>query len=186
MADVAPPPAPPPSEDPLLSLPLPSRRAVLASLAFAPLGGCSGSGAPPSGTVTGKVTIDGQPLTGGAIRFHPSSAEGKSKASGGVIGADGSYSVPDAPLGACTVTIDTGATKGAATKNSPAAGPGADIMKKMQGPPAGMPAMGGGNGAGFVSGTKPVPIEAAYASPATTPLKADVKRGANAFNFEVK
>ena len=45
---------------------------------------------------------------------------------------------------------------------------------------------GGGNGAGFVSGTKPVPIEASYASPATTPLKADVKRGANAFNFEVK
>ena len=103
-----------------------------------------------------------------------------------MIGADGSYSVPDAPLGACTVTIDTGATKGAATKNAAAAGPGADIMKKMQGPPAGMPAMGGGNGAGFVSGTKLVPIEAAYASPATTPLKADVKRGANTHDFKVE
>ena len=169
-----------------MPLALPSRRAVLAAIVCASVGGCSGSGAPPSGAVTGKVTIDGQPVTGGSIRFHPVTADAKSRTSGGVIGADGSYSVPDAPLGACTVTIDTGATKGAATKNAAAIGPSADVMKKMQGPPAGMPAMGGGNGAGFVSGTKPVPIEASYASPATTPLKADVKRGANTFNFEVK
>jgi hypothetical protein len=34
---------------------------------------------------------------------------------------------------------------------------------------------------------KPVPIEASYASPANTPLKADVmKRGSNMFNLEVK
>ena len=149
------------------------------------LGGCSGGGAPPSGAVTGKVTIDGQPVTGGSIRFHPTAADSKSKPSGGVIGADGSYSVPDAPIGACKVTVDTGLAKGAATKNEPK-GPGAEVMKKMQGPPAGMPAMGGGNGAGFVSGTKPIAIEAAYASAATTPLTAEVKRGANTHNFEVK
>ena len=124
-------------------------------------------------------------VAGGSIRFHPTAADSKSKPSGGVIGADGSYSVPDAPIGACKVTVDTGLAKGAATKNEPK-GPGADVMKKMQGPPAGMPAMGGGNGAGFVSGTKPIAIEAAYASAATTPLTAEVKRGANTHNFEVK
>ena len=116
-----------------------SRRALLASLLLASVGGCSGGGGPPSGGVTGKVTVDGQPVTGGSIRFYPVSADSKSKASGGVIGPDGSYAVPDAPLGACTVTVDTGATKGAATKNPAPNGPGADVMKKMQGPPAGMP-----------------------------------------------
>ena len=84
-----------------------------------------------------------------------------------------------------SVTVDTGVAKGAPAKNEPK-GPGADIMKKMQGPPAGMPAMGGGNGPGFVSGTKPIPIEPAYTSASSTPLSAEVKRGANTFNFEVK
>lgn len=166
-------------------LPLFSRRGIVAIALLACVGGCFGGGGPPSGSVTGKVTIDGQPLTGGSIRFHPASAEAKSKASGGVIGPDGSYSVPDAPLGACKVTVDTGLAKGAAPKNEPK-GPGADVMKKMQGPPAGMPAMGGGNGAGFGGGTKAVPIEPAYTSPSTTPLTADVKRGTNTLNFEVK
>jgi hypothetical protein len=89
---------------------------------------------------TCKVTIDGQSVTGGSIRCHPTAADTKSKPSGGVIGADGSYSVPDAPVGACKVTVDTGLAKGAATKNEPKGEPkglGADIMKKMQGPPAG-------------------------------------------------
>jgi hypothetical protein len=49
-----------------------------------------------------------------------------------------------------------------------------------------MPAMGGGNGPGFVSGIKAVPIEPAYTSASSTPLSAEVKRGVNTFNFEVK
>ena len=168
-----------------MSLALFPRRAIVATALLACLGGCSGGGGPPSGTVTGKVTIDGQPVTGGSIRFHPTAADTKSKPSGGVIGADGNYSVPDAPVGACKVTVDTGVAKGAPVKNEPK-GPSADIMKKMQGPPAGMPAMGGGNGPGFVSGTKAIPIEPAYTSASSTPLSAEVKRGANTFNFEVK
>ena len=43
-----------------------------------------------------------------------------------------------------------------------------------------------GGGPGFVSGTKPVPIEPASTSAFSTPLSAEVKRGTNTFNFEVK
>ena len=131
------------------------------------------------------MTIDGQPVTGGSIRFHPTAADTKPKPSGGVIGADGSSSVPDAPVGACKVTVDPGVAKGDPAKTEPNR-PGADIMKKMQGPPAGMPAMGGGSGPGFVSDAKPVPIGPEYTSASSTPLSAEVKRGANTFNFEVK
>ena len=49
-----------------------------------------------------------------------------------------------------------------------------------------MPPMGGGNGLGFVSGIKAVPIEPAYTSASSTPLSAEVKRGVNTLNFEVK
>lgn len=168
-----------------MSLVLFPRRAIVATALLACLGGCSGGGGPPSGTVTGKVTIDGQPVTGGSIRFHPTATDTKSKPSGGVIGADGSYSVPDAPVGACKVTVDTGVAKGAPVKNEPK-GPGADIMKKMQGPPAGMPAMGGGNGPGFVSGTKAIPIEPTSPSTSTKPPCAEVKPAPKTFNFEVK
>ena len=163
----------------------PNRRTIVSALAIALIAGCNGGGAPPSGSVSGKVTIDGKPLTGGSIRFHATSPDAKVKASGGVITADGSYIVPDAPIGPCKVTVDTGVRSGEKSKVAPA-GPSADVMKKMQGPPAGMPAMGGGAGPGFASGEKAMPIEAAYSSVSTTPLSADVKRGANAANFEVK
>ncbi len=171
-------------KSPATLLLLPTRRTVASALAIVLIAGCNG-GSPPSGSVAGKVTIGGQPLTGGSIKFHATSADAKVKVSGGVIAADGSYSVPDAPIGACKVTIDTGVRSGDKAKASPA-GPGADVMKKMQGPPAGMPAMGGGMGPGFASGEKAVPIEAEFSAVTTTPLSADIKRGPNSLNFEVK
>jgi hypothetical protein len=128
------------------------------------------------------MTNDGQPVTGGSIRFHPTAADTKSKPSGGVLGADGSSSVPDAPVGACKVTVDTGVAKGAPAKAEPK-GPGADIMKRMQGPHAGD---GRRERPRLRECPKPVPIEPEYTSASSTPLSAEVKRGANTFNFEVK
>jgi hypothetical protein len=60
--------------------------APLAALAL--LAGCSGG--PAAGTVSGEVTLDGQPLKQGLIRFVP--ADGKTATADGPI-ADGKYSV---------------------------------------------------------------------------------------------
>ncbi|RLS28778.1 MAG: hypothetical protein DWH79_12810 [Planctomycetota bacterium] len=157
-----------------------------ATMILVAISGCAGQSGPPSGTVTGSVKVDGQPLTGGSITFHATAADAKIKVSGGVIAADGKYSVPDAPVGVCKVTVTTGLITGDKVAAAPM-GPGADVMKKMLAPPAGMPAMGSGaGGPGFIGGTKPVPIDASFTSQGTTPLSATVKRGANTFDFDVK
>lgn len=40
-------------------------------LAVVLLPGCSGDAGPERGEVTGRVTLDGQPLKGATVRFHP-------------------------------------------------------------------------------------------------------------------
>ena len=57
------------------------------------LTGC-GSGA-ATADVSGKVTYEGKPVTGGSIGFTPiGSGEGNAgKAGGGMVGADGSYTI---------------------------------------------------------------------------------------------
>ncbi|MBX6314854.1 MAG: hypothetical protein IRY99_18335 [Isosphaeraceae bacterium] len=67
--------------------------AVLVALAVAGCGGSS-SDSLPREPVSGKVTLDGQPLAEGTIQFLPASeGQGMATASGGMI-KDGSYSVP--------------------------------------------------------------------------------------------
>lgn len=75
-------------------------------------GGCSGGGLT---TVKGKVTLDGNPMTKGSVRFVPDKAKGNNATteSAGTIGADGSYTLatagkPGAPLGWYKVTIASG------------------------------------------------------------------------------
>ena len=60
------------------------------------LAGCNPG--PPQGTVTGNVTLDGQPVEGGIIRFVP---------------ADGNSQPADSPItgGAYSVTMQTGEKK---------------------------------------------------------------------------
>ncbi len=72
--------------------------AVLLSLAT----GCGGG----KGTVSGTVTLDGQPLPAGNIVFYPSKGPGVS----GVI-QDGTYSVKGVPTGQVTVTVETATIK---------------------------------------------------------------------------
>jgi hypothetical protein len=56
-------------------------------------------------TVKGKVTVAGKgPLSGGMIQFI--SVADPAKSGSGVILADGSYSVGDAPVGECKILID--------------------------------------------------------------------------------
>jgi hypothetical protein len=59
---------------------------VLVCLPAALLGGCGG---PKLGKVTGKVTYNGKPVTGGKILFYPESG----RMALGEIGPDGTYSL---------------------------------------------------------------------------------------------
>lgn len=76
---------------------------ILAGLApaalLAALCGCGGSNA---GSVHGKVTFDGQPVTGGTLVFY---SETGSYSAG--IRPDGTYSITDMPAGEMTVTVET-------------------------------------------------------------------------------
>jgi len=64
--------------------------------------GCGGG----KGTVSGKVTLGGQPLPAGTIGFHPS----KGTAIAGEI-KDGQYSVSGVPAGEVKVTVETASIK---------------------------------------------------------------------------
>lgn len=81
------------------------------------------------GTVSGTVTYQGKPLTGGSITFLPK----EGLAVNGTIDKDGTYSVAKVPAGEVKISIDTFASRTGA--NRPAGG----------GPPvAGGPPGGGG------------------------------------------
>ncbi len=77
-----------------------SHPAWTAGLALLLLSGCSG--AEPVGTVSGTVTLDGQPVTAGQVGFI--SAAGFSAVAD--IGSDGSFSVVEKlPVDSYTVTV---------------------------------------------------------------------------------
>ncbi len=64
------------------------------------LAGCGGSG---SGTVEGRVTLDGRPVAAGRVSFR--SADGKNTAVA-KIAPDGSYRVLDVPCDAMRVSVN--------------------------------------------------------------------------------
>jgi hypothetical protein len=98
---------------PLHRLPAGRRVGPAAAIALALflVAGCDGSGSLQK--VTGKVTVDGAPLTTGSVRFVPDAAKGnKSKDEpAGQIGSDGTYTLitngkPGAPAGWYKVTVN--------------------------------------------------------------------------------
>jgi len=96
---------------------------ILPLLALVALTGCGGgsAGLPVSGT----VTVKGQPLTKGFVRFVPDAARGASVGTElvGGIGPDGKYDIPNGvPPGWYKVSVATGetvdSTKPYATKSA--------------------------------------------------------------------
>jgi len=72
----------------------------LLAIAVAAAGGC----AKPKAVVNGKVRLaNGQPVTAGTVSFWSSDNRVGSSA----LGSDGSYSVPDAPVGDVKITVST-------------------------------------------------------------------------------
>jgi hypothetical protein len=92
--------------------------------------GCKGSEA-TTGTVTGEVTLDGQPLKTGLIRFVP--ADGKTPTADATI-TDGKFTAV-VPLGEKKVEISApkvvGKTKMYDTPDSPVVDEVADIIPKQ-------------------------------------------------------
>lgn len=77
-----------------------TRNLFILSLAVGLLGGCAGS--EPTGTVSGKVTLDGKPVTAGQISFI--SAAGFSAIAD--LGEDGSFTLlENMPVDKYTVTL---------------------------------------------------------------------------------
>ena len=134
--------------------------------------GCAGTGrSTEHATVTGQVTHNGKPLTGGSISFV---ATVGGWVSGGVIDESGNYSV-SAPLGEVKISIDNSMLMKGGNK-------GAMMMK-------------GGGGAGKPRDDAATPvapkgtymkISAKYHSFEASGLTYTVTKGAQTFNIELK
>jgi hypothetical protein len=88
--------------------------------------GCGGSGKEKLAPVSGKVTVNGKPVTAGWVNFKPDKAKGNTFGGEpiGEINAQGEYTLetrgkPGAPLGAYKIVVtSTGATTPDNTKPS--------------------------------------------------------------------
>jgi len=138
---------------------------MLWALGFVAFMGC---GRPPtSAVVRGRVVLGAEPLPGGLIRFYSDAAAGRW--SGATIESDGSYVVPDVPLGRCTVTVDT-----SNLKNIPA-------PRRLPGVP-----LPPGVAAESASQSVYRAVAPRYAAVQSSPLTVEVKPGENAHDFQVE
>ena len=141
--------------------------ALLAALAV----GCSSSRS--QGKISGKVTLNGQPLPAGNLTFH---SEGKGSYNAPLM-RDGTYQVVDVPVGAMVVTVDTEFLN--PNKKVPTYGgeKGKDMYKER---------MAAEQKAGTMSrdGADPyVKVPEKYRNAKTSPLKATVAGGKQVLDF---
>jgi hypothetical protein len=138
---------------------------ILILLLLSVLPGC-GSDRAETALVTGRVTIDGRPVTEGRITFYP----GKGRSATGSLAADGTYSLTTweegdgAVLGKHQVTIKATHSSGAAPSS---------FEQELQ---------GGGPAAASIEWLVPP----TFAQRTTTPLSEEVVEGANTIDFELK
>jgi len=140
-----------------------SRALAVLWLAALCLPGCGGPETAPRGTVAGKVTLGGKPVTRGAVVFeNPETGVAVMAA----LGPDGTYEVKTyegagLPVGHYRVAVTPQAP--AATDENPLAG------------------------AGALEPPQPVEIPARYHDAADSPLEIDVDEGKNRpFDFELE
>jgi hypothetical protein len=121
------------------------------------LGGCSGSKSKVS-IVSGKVTYKDAPVTGGILRFHPTSGGDPTE---GPINADGTFSFGGIPVGPATVTVETDKMRKGET----------DYTKGRKTPEGYKPPEGAASAGVFVK----IPVK--YKDPKQSDLKVEVKPG---------
>ncbi len=150
----------------------------IASLAASSLlvlvAGCFGSG--NTGTVTGKVTLDGSPLADAVVTFVPESGEQNAQNAIGRTDQAGNYQLfrrdePGATIGKYTVRI-TG-TPAAASTQSVSSDDAAYLAQVS----------GASSGSGSTTAFKD-PVPAKYNT--QTELNAAVEKGANTFDFDLQ
>ena len=140
---------------------------VVLGFAITVTGGCSKGGySGPTGTVTGKVTLDGKPVPAGCLVTFVSEA---GFTASGKVGADGSYTLlnvdkPEIP----TATYNVGVTQPSAEVS------GADYDKYMSAGGAEEPK------------AAPATIPAKFQSSTTSGLSFGVKEGPNTINIDLK
>jgi hypothetical protein len=132
-------------------------------LAFLLSAGCG----PPSGTVSGKVTIAGQTIPGGSVSFVPPNGKGTQISE---IAEDGTYTVRNVPVGKAQIIVET---KSAAPPSAPGG-----VRMNM---PAGAP-----NAPGADAGKRYVAIPEAYSSAETSGLSYEVKAGKQDHNIDLQ
>jgi hypothetical protein len=119
---------------------------------------CTAGCGNPKGVVNGKVTLkkDGTPVSvGTVVTFWSGDKEFVTTQTG----ADGSYFLPDVPLGEVTVTVTA---------------PSVATQALNSGRPAG-------------ESVKPiVPIPANYADPKKSPIKKTIQKGTQEINLEIE
>jgi hypothetical protein len=125
---------------------------VVTGLLFSAIG--CGSGTVGNSTVTGTVSYKGKPLTVGTIEFYGPAG----KVSSSSINPDGTFTVPDAPVGDDTVVVRV-------PPPGPKLPPGAPVL----GPQA-----------------TPVPIPRQYSDPKTSHVKQTVAAGKSTVNIDLK
>jgi hypothetical protein len=148
----------------------------LVSLAVLAIGvgviGCGGNPHAPA-RVSGKVTYNGKPVTGGSMAFV--TPDGNSYPA--QLGSDGTYTATDLPAGELVVIIDTESLNPA--KKPPAGSDAEKRMKyQMQKPPPGV-----------ADQPRPeqfyVKIPEKYSNPKTSPLTVTLTSGRQVHNFEL-
>jgi hypothetical protein len=139
------------------------------------LAGCSGEKAPPSGTVSGRLTLDGRPLSAVTLQFRDPT-KGILALSAQDTGPNGEYHLkvgigPQVPVGEYVVSILPDVDEAALLASEAGATPEriAEAQRKSS-----------------ASTTKKVDVPGRYLSEQTSGLKATVVEGANTFDFDLK
>jgi hypothetical protein len=114
----------------------------------------------PTGEVYGKVTVNGQAVTAGNVKFFP---EAGGEPVGTALSPDGTYRATGVPVGRAKVAIETISFKGHITPPPPG-------MAKMMNAPL----------------PKYVAIPEKYEQPTTSGLAIDVEKGKKPWDIELQ
>jgi hypothetical protein len=147
-------------------VPSPTTRSARAAVAVALLSGISllvGCGPPPTGTVSGTVTVGGQTVQNGLITFVPEKGESCSAAI-----LDGKYTTGPIPAGPCKVAVINRPANPSAGGNEVAGG--GDVL------PTAKPSKGK---------TKEVTVPQKYSDPTGSGLSHTVTAGASTKDFDI-
>jgi hypothetical protein len=153
---------------------------LLALLVFLPAAGC-GKG---SGSLTGKVYFDDQPMPGGTVTFIPEQGGGGGSAS--INPEDGTYSVANLRPGKMKVIVKPVARGGG---GRPGGNPGGGVSgppKEKGGIPSGIPAEARqAYEAGGKTPGKHVPVPLKYQDESKTELTVTVEKGEQEFIIRI-